>query len=466
VIELVSRVEHAIRTHGLIGKGQTVLVAVSGGRDSMLLLHLLAVLTEEHKWRLVVAHFNHQLRGRSADADERLVRATARALGLHCRVGRGDVRAKSRREGVSLEMAARELRHRFLGRVAAKIGASVIAMAHHADDQVELGLLRLLRGAGGQGMGGMTWSGPALFAKGVRVVRPLLGVARADIERAAARARIRFREDASNRDESIPRNRVRHRLRRRLFGEDSGTAIRKAMDIAASESDFAERAACEWLGAGRRAHFGMLHVAVQRQVVRLQLLALGVASGYELIERLRLFPDEVTTAPGGQGLVCRPDGTVEAKASRAFQSAQVRVDLSKGSEARFSNLQIQCSCQPAPRQFRRPQPRPGREVFDADRVGRTIVLRLWRPGDRFQPIGMPAAVKLQDLFTNARIPAGERRRRVLACTAEGAIFWVEGLRIGESFKVTSDSRRRLVWRWRRDQSPKEPHKAVARGWGA
>jgi hypothetical protein len=70
------------------------------------------------------------------------------------------------------------------------------------------------------------------------------------------------------------------------------------------------------------------------------------------------------------------------------------------------------------------------------------------------------------LFTNARIPAGERRRRVLACTAEGAIFWVEGLRIGESFKVTSDSRRRLVWRWRRDQSPKEPHKAVARGWGA
>ena len=97
--------------------------------------------------------------------------------------------------------------------------------------------------------------------------------------------------------------------------------------------------------------------------------------------------------------------------------------------------------------FARPQPLAGRETFDGDKVGSKILLRHWQPGDRFQPIGLKSPVKLQDLFVNAKIPVQQRRERVLATTADGIIFWVEGLRIGEKFKLTPATRRKLVWKW-------------------
>jgi tRNA(Ile)-lysidine synthase len=97
--------------------------------------------------------------------------------------------------------------------------------------------------------------------------------------------------------------------------------------------------------------------------------------------------------------------------------------------------------------FTRPQPARGREFFDADKVGDKIILRHWRAGDRFQPIGMASPVKLQDLFVNAKIPAAQRRELVLATTARGEIFWVEGLRISERFKLTPATRRKLRWSW-------------------
>ena len=91
--------------------------------------------------------------------------------------------------------------------------------------------------------------------------------------------------------------------------------------------------------------------------------------------------------------------------------------------------------------------KPKTELFDADQVGDTIILRHWRPGDRFQPIGLRAATKLQDLFVNAKIPRGRRRALVLAATARGEIFWVEGLRIGERFKLSAQTARTLAWQW-------------------
>ena len=93
------------------------------------------------------------------------------------------------------------------------------------------------------------------------------------------------------------------------------------------------------------------------------------------------------------------------------------------------------------------QKKPGREVFDADQIGGHIILRHWRPGDRFQPIGLGSAVKLQDLFTNAKVPRDRRRGLIVAAAAGGDIFWVEGLRISGNFKVTAETRRQLVWHW-------------------
>ncbi|MDB6023305.1 MAG: tRNA(Ile)-lysidine synthetase, partial [Pedosphaera sp.] len=128
-------------------RGEAILVAVSGGLDSMVLLHLLSHLAKVKEWRLTVAHFNHQLRGRSSDADERLVERTAKKLGLPFVVDRANVRQYAREHKLSLEMAARKLRHGFLARAAAERNIRTIALAHHANDQVELFFVRLLRGA-------------------------------------------------------------------------------------------------------------------------------------------------------------------------------------------------------------------------------------------------------------------------------------------------------------------------------
>lgn len=99
--------------------------------------------------------------------------------------------------------------------------------------------------------------------------------------------------------------------------------------------------------------------------------------------------------------------------------------------------------------FARPKRNQAREIFDAEAVGPEVLLRHWQPGDRFYPIGGPGNVKLQDLFTNSRVPADQRRTRVIACSAAGEIFWVEGLRISERFKITGNSRNTLYWEWER-----------------
>jgi len=159
--DLPEQIEEVIRGKRLFRDGQKILVAVSGGLDSMVLLALLQRLAGAHRWRLTVAHFNHQLRGKEADADERLVRDTANSLGLPLVAGSGAVKEHARRRGLSLEMAARELRHSFLATAAKNSGIASVALAHHADDQVETFFLRLLRGAGSRGLGGMDWLAPS-----------------------------------------------------------------------------------------------------------------------------------------------------------------------------------------------------------------------------------------------------------------------------------------------------------------
>jgi tRNA(Ile)-lysidine synthase len=198
VRRLLQHVEQSIRDRRLLGRGQAVLVAVSGGVDSMVLLHLLHGLAAKQGWQLTVAHFNHQLRGRQSDADERLVRLAAKRLGLRLVRGGADVRQHARTHKLSLEMAGRELRHKFLARTARRLRIPAVALAHQADDQVELFFLRLLRGAGGEGLQGMKGRSRSPADGEIELVRPLLDLTKADLQAHARREGIPFREDASN----------------------------------------------------------------------------------------------------------------------------------------------------------------------------------------------------------------------------------------------------------------------------
>ncbi len=488
--DLVTRIEQNIRCHRLFRPGESIVVAVSGGLDSMVLLAGLHALAAKNRWRLGVAHLNHQLRGRDSDADERLVQTRAEELGLPFSVEKADVRGYTNSHKLSLEMAAREMRHEFLAGTAVRTRSTSIALAHHADDQLELFFLRLLRGSGSEGLAGMKWQSVSPVDSRVRLVRPLLDQTKAALRSFASETELRFREDATNALLEFQRNRIRHELLPLLkekYQPALERMIRRVMSILGAETECIGQAAEEWLakntggsaaGKSRKKRlesaaespFPELPVAVQRRCLQRQLLQSGIVADFDLVERLRLFSNKAVSvslgcvAGSGQGgagpaperrvFVTRtPAGQVllrhSASAHLPFQAGTLELDLGETrGEAVFDGLNVTWKIA-ASRTLTPPGPAKGREVFDAAVVGARVVLRHWRPGDRFQPIGLDRAVKLQDLFTNKRVPAPIRRRLVVAVGPGEELFWVEGLRISEHFKVTKGTKQRLMWRWER-----------------
>lgn len=454
-----------------------LLIAVSGGVDSMVLLEIMARVRKREGWQIAVAHLNHQLRGKSSDADERLVRRAARKLRLKAAVGEADVRKLSRENKVSLEMAARQARREFLLATALKARASHLLLAHHADDQIELFFLRLIRGSGPDGLGGMRLAvalppgnAGSFRNRNVKeekfIVRPLLHETKKTILDYARANRIEFREDATNRSLDISRNRIRHELLPLIeagYHPFSRLNVLRMMELLRDEAEFTASFAAQWLDDTRAGlqkstvPFADLHPALQRRVIQLQLFRLRIEPDFGLVEQLRLAPGKrISFANSALGTFVQRDVTgviTPARSeSRDFDLSQRHVAVGPRIAASFSGVSFYLVAAEARRwtggNFK--VQAPNVELFDATKVGARITLRHWRPGDRFQPIGMPKPAKLQDLFVNAKILASKRRSLIVAQAASGEIFWVEGLRISERFKVTSGTRKILRWAWKRN----------------
>lgn len=455
-------VNRSIRARGLFRRGQKILVAVSGGVDSMVLLRLLHELSKQYKWKLTVAHLNHQLRGRSSDADERLVARTAKALRLPMVVERANVRKRAKPGGLSLEMAAREARHEFLARTAVRLNISAIALAHHTDDQVELFFLRLLRGSGSEGLGGMKWRNRSPFAREgdeLYLARPLLEESKESLREFAAQRKIEFREDASNTSPDILRNRIRHELLpllRKKYQPALDRMILQLMEITGADFEVVQQAALDWNRAARNTDgvfpksFDELPVAVQRRIIQMQLRQSKIAADFRLVESLRMFQDNPVTVASRTVVLRGANGMLQVGELSNAQPNRDAIELVLNGAAGnvvFEGKRIEWKIG-RQKTFRVPPRRAGREVFDADTLGSKIVLRHWRPGDRFQPIGMAKAVKLQDFFTNQRIPRADRHKLIVATTAKDEVFWVESMRISERFKLTNSTKRCLIWEWK------------------
>lgn len=464
--DLEQAIERNIRHKRMLAQGERLIVAVSGGVDSMVLLHLLHQLAKRHKWKLTVAHFNHRLRGKSSDADEGLVRSVAKSLGLSFARTSANVRKTALQNRISVEMAARDLRHHFFATCARKYGASCVALAHHADDQLEQFFLRLFRGTGSRALSGIQWKNVSPVDPDIRLIRPLLDQPKGVLAAYAEQKRIRYREDATNRSADIQRNRIRHELLPLLlksYQPGLPVTILRIQEIVGAESELVKELALCWLQNSRTQPgkksdpFDKLHVAVQRRAIQLQLEQQGMYTDFELVEKLRLHPDKPVSVSSASNKSVQlfatrtKNGRVELNrnSSPLFTKKMMDLLIDGGRNCQeFGGLRLKWQIQRR-KGVPKPASGPGWEWFDAEQVGKKIVLRSWRPGDRFQPIGSSKPVKLQDFFTNSKIPRERRHELVLACTVKGDIFWVEGLRISERFKLTDQTNRRLQWQWKR-----------------
>jgi tRNA(Ile)-lysidine synthase len=462
VSRFAENIDQIIRSRSLLEHGQKVLVAVSGGVDSMVLLQVLHELSRRNSWQLTVAHLNHRLRGRNSDADEQFVVRIARALGLRVVVERAEVKSHARANKLSVEMAARKVRHEFLAQTAARLKIRKVALAHHGDDQLELFFLRLLRGSGNEGLAGMKWRNRSPQDRKIELIRPLLDQSRSTLTEFARQKKIRFREDASNASLDIQRNRIRHKLLpllRRSYQPALDRTLSRVMNIAAEESEVVSDLAAEWLKSKGRGPFKSLPVAIQRRCIQIQLHSEGakthrqkVPADFGLVEHLRTKPGQFIKISPESAVMADAEGNIcfrESKPVSGVNPAECTMELNnRAKELVFGNTRFRWRILPGKGRGV-PKPRVGSEIFDADKIGPRIVLRHWQPGDRFHPIGMSSSVKLQDLFTNRKIPREQRPALVLATTQNGVLFWVEKLRISEQFKVSKWTNRRLQWQWKR-----------------
>jgi tRNA(Ile)-lysidine synthetase-like protein len=198
--------------------------------------------------------------------------------------------------------------------------------------------------------------------------------------------------------------------------------------------------------------FEELAGAIQRQVLKTQIIKLGITPDFDVIETLRQWPkrpvavnEDISISRDATGRVLR-----HQHGPATFDDHSLAVKLDSLDALLFDGIAVKWGFEKAQKYHRKAGNRPvaGTEFFDANKIGKEIVLRHWRAGDRFQPIGLTRAAKLQDLFTNARVPR-DRRHQLVVAEARSGIFWVEGLRISETFKLTDQTERVLTWRWRR-----------------
>ncbi len=445
----------AWRRLGLAGPEHHVLVAVSGGADSVGLLRLLAALPPAQRPRLTVAHLHHGLRGRAADEDAVFVRELAESLGLPCVTGRARV---ARRAGVSIEMAARAARYRFLSRTARRVGASAVATGHTADDQAETLLLRLARGSGLDGLAGMIEDAPV---QGVRVVRPLLGFTHAHLEAYCRRMHQPWREDASNREEAHRRNRVRHEVLP-LLEARLNPAVRPVLartaGVLAGEAAWLAHEAAGVLGACRlpggaldlaalgraAAGRGAGAAAVSRRVTRDWLLAQRVpaeALDLDLVERVLGLGPGRHTAVDGRRCVWREGDVLRVRPGREPAlpdgTEAVRLRVPGATHVPVLAVTVTATLEPGVAKPRgsRPGRLPARASLHPDLAARPLTIRGWRPGDRLHPFGMRGSRKLQDILTDAHVPVA-RRPLVPVILCGETIVWVPGYRVAAAAAVT------------------------------
>jgi tRNA(Ile)-lysidine synthase len=464
----------------LLPAGHCVVVGVSGGPDSLCLLHLLWTHRDKLGIRVHAAHLNHLLRGADANADAQFVAQQAAGWGIPCTVESRDVRAYAREHRLALEEAARHQRYAFLAQVARAQNARYIAVAHNADDQSETVLMHWLRGAGLAGLRGMLPAtrlaalhigDPVPEREGLTLIRPLLDTPRAEIECYCQQHNLSPRFDRSNLDTTLYRNKLRHELLPLLEREykpglaqilqRSARVIRDEYELLCTVrdrawSEIARQTSDRAIVLDRAAWRG-LHPALQRATLRYAAHTLRqalrdvnyvhVQSALEIAQYG--CTGDRATLPGGLQLVVGYDTLTVADHDHLpppdfpalpppTDAVPKRFPLQVPGTTYLADLQAHVEIVPrsALATGWECNDDPWRAYLDADVLGSELALRRRRAGDRFFPLGMSGKSKLvSDLLVNVKAPAEWRDRIPLLVRADDSIMWVCGWRVDERARI-------------------------------
>jgi tRNA(Ile)-lysidine synthase len=464
---LQENVLHFIRREGLIKSGDHVLTAVSGGPDSVTLLDVLASLRDGLELsRITILHFNHQLRGKASDEDEDFARSLATRFGFpfYCHTQDVDSYRSSRR--ISMEMAARACRHEFFRAAREELAADKIALGHTANDQAEEILLRLFRGTGPSGLAGMLPRG------NYGIIRPLLSTSRREILHYLRLGKLDFREDPTNTEAVCQRNRLRldifpvlekcfhHRVADNLCRH--GQLVRIEEEYWALQVRSHWPVVCAEEGPSRIVlnvpTLVELHPAMRKRIIRFAIERLQghlqriYAAHVELLCRLVTDdrPGKAVHLPGRLRATRRGDSLIlSTELSSGAGDSAPRIAFMETIPGpggfSFAHPLLDLSVTHVERPVEKDIPRQSPDLawLDASKIVWPLVIRSWHPGDRFRPLGLSGSKKLQDFFTDVKVPREERSRIPLLCDRE-KICWVMGYRLDDRVKVTSLTRSVLL----------------------
>jgi len=438
-----------IRKYQMFTAEDTAVLCVSGGADSMALLHFVqhnaCACGLRDAASVVCCHFHHGLRGEEADADAALVENTCRAAGIPYYFEKTDLRREAAERGMGLEECGRLLRYAFFERVASQFSHSVIVTAHTLSDSVETVLFHLARGTGLSGLGGI----PAVRGN---VVRPLIGCTRAQIEDYCVQNGIAYRTDSSNLSDAFSRNRIRHTVVPAL--QSINPAAEEAVGLLAERArqidDFLHTEAQALLAraAGERGYDTALlaaaHPALRDKALMLLAAAHGVG-GQQVIDSLRaLLREEKTVQLSGTVRARCQNGKLDfliAEPPPAAYELPLR-------EGRFAvgaekSLLVRIVGREVYEKFKN-NPEIGLKNFlDYDKISDMAIFTPRRPGDRLRPVGRGCGKSLKKLLNETHLPPAERDRLVTLRDACG-LLWLEGFGADERAAVT-DTTQHILW---------------------
>ncbi len=449
----VEKVRKSILKYRLVEQGERVVVAVSGGPDSVCLLDILSCLSPDLKLELVVAHFDHGLRPDEDQDETRFVASLAAVRNLPFETKSAHMDA----QGGSLEDRARKARYRFFEEVRTRFSADKIALGHQRNDQAETVLMRLLRGSGTGGL-----SGIAPIRDG-RVIRPILELGRSEIETYLHKRELSFKTDPTNREEKFLRNRIRSLMIPSLeqYQPQVIDILAQTADILREDHEYLETVSRKWLAerapAQRNglveidvAEFLELPPAVGKRVIRHCVAHTGTGLSGVTWRHI----SSVYQLAGGK----RSQGAIHLPKGLMVQRIYDRLSFGKGSSRKSADyfhilhgpgryaiedascillVEEMCAMPPS---F--PEGAPWTAYFDARKISYPLALRNFRPGDKFIPLGMRGHKKVKDLFIDRKLPKPVRSRLPILLSGEN-ILWVCGIMIDDRVKVSLDTEKVL-----------------------